>query len=311
VRIGPALLLAALAAPAWAADEPADSAHAAEEGTRSEVMLEWDPYYTDVDWNIPLTDKPIPTIASDNEAEIYARLIEGSLVPRYMVLEASVYPMPMLGTYLKGHEPGLYRSGEIGHSGINAFQSATAGFQEPYAVSAFFGNVAKLSRPNDNREVTNMGYSGYLLSLGNKHIKDNVYVQDDWVELEWKIKGKFIYPDKKMEWSFRAGIKQHSNPNVVDVVYLSLHRSHLDFHAPLMGWLVNADFDLKLHFSQNGGKVVREEYIFGKKYPVNGRSYTPSLDIGLIWTSPDEYSGVLRDRTGSKWTLVFRPSISF
>jgi hypothetical protein len=228
-----------------------------------------------------------------------------------MVLEASAYPMPILGTYMKGHAPGLYNSGEIGHSSINVFQSATAGFQEPYAVSAFFGNVAKLVRPNDNREVTNMGYSGYLISAGNKHIKDNVYIKDDWIELEWKIKGKFIYPDMKMDWSFRAGIKQNNNPDIVDVVYFSVHRSNLDIHAPFMTWLSNSDLDLKLFFSQANGKLVRQEFIVGKKYPMAGRQYTPTLDLGLIWASPDEYAGALRTQPVKNWTLVFRPSVDF
>lgn len=156
-----------------------------------------------------------------------------------------------------------------------------------------------------------MGYSGYLVSAGNKHIKDNAYIQDDWVELEWKIKGKFIYPDRKMDWSFRVGIKKNSNPNVVDVVYFSIHRSNLDVHAPFMNWLSNSDLDIKLHFSQNGGKVVREEFIVGKKYPVQGRKYTPTLDVGVIWASPDEYAGPLRTGTVGKWTLVFRPSVDF
>src|ERR1035438_7993265 len=75
------------------------SAPPVEENKTSEVLWEWDPYYTDVDLNISLTSKPIPTIISNSEAVIYGKLIEGSAIPRYMVLEASVYPMPMLGTY--------------------------------------------------------------------------------------------------------------------------------------------------------------------------------------------------------------------
>lgn len=119
------------------------------EVNKAELVFEADPYYTDIGYNVPLTQKPIPTITSDSEAVIYSNLIEGSLIPRYMVLEASVYPLPSLGTYIKSHSPNLYRQGEIGRTGVNLFESATAGFQEPWAVSAFFGNVARLERPKE------------------------------------------------------------------------------------------------------------------------------------------------------------------
>jgi len=37
----------------------------------------------------------------------------------------------------------------------------------------------------------------------------------------------------------------------------------------------------------------------------------PTLDIGFIWDSPDQYSDALRDRNTRKLTLRFRPSIEF
>jgi len=310
-----AMMLVSLAVPARAEDAPVPQTTAASqsntESSQAEVVWEWDPYYTDVGYNIPLTSKPIPTIVSDNEAVIYSKLIEGSLIPRYMVLEASVYPMPVLGIYLNTHTPGFYKQGDIGNTGINIFESATAGFQEPWAVSAFFGNVAKLERPGETRSGSNLGYTGYLVSAGTKQIKDNVLIADDWYELEWKIKGKLNYPDEKMDWSFRVGAKNNSNTDIVNVVYFSVHRSNMGFRFPFASWLWNSDLDAKFSFSQNGGRVVREEFVVGKKYPLSKIGYTPSLDFGLVWDSPDEYAGVLRNQVHSTWTLVFRPSVEF
>lgn len=297
------------------ASEPAvltvSTAPPAEEKSEAEVIWEWDPYYTDVGVNIPLTNKPIPTITSDSEAVIYRDLIEGSAIPRYMTLEASIYPMPVLGTYLKKHTPDFYRQGQIGRGGINIFDSVTAGFQEPWAVSMFFGNIAKLVRPGEKRTGSNIGYTGYLFSAGKKHIKSNMLVDDDWYELEWKIKGKLDYPDEKMSWSFRFGGKFNANPDITDAFYFSIHRSNLDYRAPFLNWLKNSALDLKIQFSQHGGRVIREEFIFGKKYPVEGKSYSTTLDVGFVWESPDEYSGALRNRSNSMLTLLFRPSIEF
>jgi hypothetical protein len=291
--------------------QPSPDSASGEEKSEAEVLWEWDLYYTDVGINIPLTSKPIPTITSDSEAVIYRTLIEGSAIPRYLTLEASVYPMPAFGTYLKKHAPDFYRRGQIGNSSINVFDSITAGFQEPWAVSMFFGNIAKLVRPGEKRTGSNMGYTGYLVSAGKKHIKNNTLVDDEWYELEWKIKGKRDYPDEKMSWSFRFGGKFNTNPDITDVFYFSIHRSNLDYRAPFLHWLKNSALDLKVQFSQYGGRVVREEFIIGKKYPVEGKNYSTTLDVGLVWESPDEYIGALRDRKNDKLTLLVRPSIEF
>jgi hypothetical protein len=293
------------------AQQSATGTPSSDEKSEAEVIWEWDPYYTDVGINIPLTSKPIPTITSDSEAVIYRNLIEGSAIPHYMTLEASVYPLPALGTYLKKHSPGFYSQGQIGNGGINIFDSITAGFQEPWAVSMFFGNIAKLVRPGEKRTGSNIGYTGYLISAGKKHIKNNILVDDDWYELEWKIKGKRDYPGEKLSWSFRLGGKFNVNHDVTDVFYFSIHRSNLDHRAPFLNWLKNTSLDMKVQFSQHGGQVVREEFIFGKKYPIEGKSYSATLNFGFVWESPDEYLGTLRDRNKSLLTLLIRPSIEF
>lgn len=282
-----------------------------EEHGKTELMWELDPYYSNVSANIPLTSKPIPTISSGSESVIYSELIRDSLIPRYLVLEASVNPLPVLGTYLKRRMPDLYNKGSIGNSGINVIESVTAGFQEPWAVSAFFGNIAKLNRPNEERMGINMGYTGYLLSGGAKHIKKNVLIDDIWHELEWKIKGKRDYPDEKISWSFRVGGKFNSNPEITDVYYLGLYRSNLDHQAPILRWLENSSFDVKIQFSQHSGKAVREEFFIGKKFPIHNQRITPTLDVGLVWESPDQYSGALRDSSVNSLTLLFRPSVEF
>jgi hypothetical protein len=279
--------------------------------SKTELVFEADPYYTNIDFNVPLTSKPIPTITSDSESVIYSELIKGSLIPRYMVLEASVYPMPWLSSYVKSHSPNLYRQAEIGRSGLNLLESATVGFQEPWAVSAFFGNVAKLNRPKEQRPGNNYGYTGYLISAGSKHIKNNVLVSDDWYEFEWKIKGNINYADEKLAWSFRVGGRFNTNKNVNDVTYINLHRSNLDLRYPILAWLENANYDLRMHFLQTGAKMVRLELIAGKKMPLQGWRYTPTLDIGVVWSSPNEYSGALKDMRGNTTTLVFRPSVEF
>jgi hypothetical protein len=314
-----------LAAPIYAADADTsaqnlpgetESQHAVtatfpEESSKVELMGEFDPYYSNVGINIPLTSKPVPTIRSTSESVIYGELIQGALIPRFMLIEASVYPMPLLGTYLKANEPDFYQGGRIGKGGLNIIESATAGFQEPWAVSAFFGNIAKIVRPGEGRVGSNVGYTGYLVSGGVKHIKSNLLIDDHWLEVEWKIKGKVDYPDEKLGWSFRVGGKYHDNPNITDVIYLTLFRSNLNANFPVLSWINNSALEVKLHFSEVTSHLVRQEYIVGKKYPKAGWTYAPTLDVGVVWSSPEEYSGILRTSGADSWTLVFRPSVQF
>jgi hypothetical protein len=324
-------VLALFAQPVWADDAPATgpgdpstSTHPgpvapasgpqqAQAAKSSGIEVTWDkdPYYSDVDINIPLTDKPIPTIRSDSETVIYRDLIEGSLIPRYMLLEASAYPMPILGTYIKSHSPWLYQEGQISRTGVNLIESATAGFQEPWAMSAFFGNIANLQRPGEDQQTNNLGYTGYLISVGAQHIKDNQLIQDKWYELEWKVKGELNTRQEKLSWSFRVGGKFNANPDITDVTYFGIHRNNLDFNQPFLSWLKNSDVDMQFSFSQHGGQVVREELVVGKKYPFPKQGFSLTLDMGFVWDSPDEYSGPLRTATKSQLTLVLRPWIEF
>ena len=290
----------------------AEETAATENRRATEIIWEFDPYYTSVGLNIPLTDTPIPTITSDSEIEIYRTLIQGSAIPRYMLLEASVYPMPALGTYLKNTTPGFYNQSKIGNAGgSNIIDSVTAGFQEPWAVSAFFGNIAKLALPGEALKGTNRGYSGYLVSAGSKHIKDNILIDDNWYEIEWKIKGERDYPNDKQTWSFRAGGKFHDNPNINNVNYLGIRRSNLNSNYPFLSWIKNTEVDFKLHFTQSDSQMVRLEMILGKKYPLANTNYTPTFNFGFVWSSPNEYSGILRNRNQDIITLILRPSIQF
>jgi hypothetical protein len=286
------------------------TAQAQEEAAQAEFVYETDAYYTNAGYNIPLTDKPIPIIESSSEAVIYRELIKDSVVPRYMTVEVSLYPMPILGTYLKTHQRGFYDSAAIGNN-FNIIESLTAGFQEPWAVSLFFGNVAKLKRPGDTRVGNNYGYTGYLISAGEKHIKNNVMVEDHWFEMEWKIKGQLDYTDKKLSWSFRGGAKFHGNVEVKDVYYVSLSRSNTELHSPGLDWLDNTTAEFRMHFLQQNGKLVHTEFIVGKKLPMPEKGYTPTLSAGFIWASPYEYAGSLRSIENNTLTFVIRPSIEF
>jgi hypothetical protein len=296
-------LLAAGAASLWLGA----TAHA--QG-KVEVVQEWGAYYSSVGLYIPTSDDPLPEGGQLSETEVYRQLFERSYRPNVIALEASVYPMPILGVWMRGHAAGFYDSMNVAGD-LNLIQAVTAGFQEPWAVSAFFGSQMKFSRAGESGRDANRGYMGYLVSGGTKHIKNNVLIDDDWIEAEWKLKGERIFEQDRLSWSFRAGAKLNRNANIADTLYLGFRRSNLDFKSPFLSFLDNSRIDLFTEIGSNRPTLLRQELIFGKKYPMSDARMAWELDFGVIYERASKYTGELAPLAKTGYTLVFRPNIVF
>ena len=277
---------------------------------RIELDYEIDPYYSNLGLHIPLSDKAIPDVGEAGEIEVYKGLFLNSITPRFMLLEASTFPMPILGTYIKRNHRKFYDSTGFGED-FNLIASVTAGFQEPYSLSLFFGDVVKFVKPGEIRYGTNKGYMGYLFTIADHHIKDNVYINDKSLEIEWKLKGERNFSDEKLSWSFRIGSKLHENKEIADAVYLGLKRSNLDFNSSALSWLKNSSFDFKWDFGLRDGNILKQEYLVGKKLPLKDYRFALKIDVGMIWEGVKSYSGTLKDRERDSFTIVFRPNLQF
>ena len=275
-----------------------------------EIVQEWDAYYSSIGLYVPLTEDPYPDGGRLSETEVYRQLFERSYRPNVLLLEASVYPMPILGVWARSHQAGLYDSASLGRD-LNLIQTVTAGFQEPWAVSAFFGSQMKFTRPGEEERGTNRAHMGYLVSAGTKHIKDNVLIDDDWLELEWKMKGERNFRDDRLSWSFRMGGRLNRNPGVADTFYVGVRRSNLDFKSPFLTFLDNSRIDLLTEFATDRPMLLRQELIFGKKYPMEGRRMAWEIDFGIIYERASKYTGDLAPLGRSAYTLVIRPNLAF
>lgn len=300
-------------APTPAATATATAEAEAEAARRSgwpEPNFELDAYYSSASLNQPLTRERVPNLGESSEFEIYRYLLLRSYLPRFVTVEASVYPMPALGVYLKNNHPNFYRNGDIG-SEVNVIESLTAGFREPYALSLFFGTLADFYRPGERRRGENRAYSGYLVSYGNRHIKDNRLYDDHWYEVEWKIKGDRDFGGQQLSWSFRVGTRQHRHPEIADTLYLGLRRSNLDFDAVLFSWLKNSSIAWMSEFSARDLRFLRQEVVFGKRLPLQFLPVALALEVGGIWQTNALYSGTLAEREVDNFVLIFRPNLVF
>lgn len=277
-------------------------------GRSVELIRELGAYYTSLAIQIPLADAPSTEGGDMSELEVYRRLFAASTRPTALLFEASVYPMPLLGTYLKKHSPNFYDTRFLS---VDVIPAVTAGFQEPWALSAFLGADMRFTRPGEEIRDTNRGYMGYLVSVGNRHIRDNVMIDDDWVEFEWKMKGERIFVADRLTWSFRVGGRWHGHPDIADTVYLGVSRSDTNYQAPMLRWLNNTQVTLTSEFAQDDFGFLRQEVIFGKKLPMSRWLSAIQLDVGLIHEQRSKYTGRLGAESTSGTTFILRPNLEF
>ncbi len=275
------------------------------------LEFEWDPYYSNAGYYISLTDEPIPEIIEDDEAELYDRLIDSAFtMPRFMLFEVSVNPLPMLGEYIQDHHPRTYENAEI-KGDINIVQAFTEGFEEPYAISLFLGSITRFIKPGEKIKIKNRGYTGYLASFGDKHIVNNTYIKDNWYELEWKIKGDQDFKNKTLSWSLRVGSKIHDHPDITDVIYFGLRRNHLDAKSDEISWFQNADIDYKIELDNDNFELVQQSLFINKKWPAPFGAAKSAFEFGLGFIlGKKKYTGSL-DSQAEDFRLILRPSFKF
>jgi len=306
-RLLPVLLACLLLA---AGPASADDGDAKLEVKQTEILWELSPYYSSVAALIPLGNET-QSLSNETmtESEVYSALLAKSASPTILLLEASVYPMPWLGTQMRRESPDSYADDD---RKLKLIPALTAGFQEPWALSAFIGSDMVFVRPGQAVKESNRGYMGYLVSVGNRHIVNNWMVDDNWVELEWKMKGERIFNEDRLSWSFRVGGRFHENPGIGDTIYFGISRSNLDINAPLLSWLSNTKINVLTELLQNSGKFSRQEIIFGKKIPVKSAWMAAwQIEFGAIYDAERKYSGDLAPLAVNGTTLILRPNIEF
>lgn len=277
----------------------------------AEFDYQLDAYYTAADYYVSLTSSPIPFVPFTSEKDLYKKLFLSSPVPRFLLLEASVNPLPCLGVYLKRQAPAFYEDMQASGD-FNLIQSVTTGFEEPAALSLFLGNIVNFKPVRKKQFGEGKGHTGYLISAGNHHIQRNDMFKDDWIETEWKVRGDRILKDLKLGWSFRVGAKFHGHREVRDVYYLGLRRSRTDYaERRLWDWAKNSGFLYKMDFSQKNLAVIQHHFQVDKKFPLKKARLVPTLALGFIWQARDKYTGSLELPRRRRMEFLLRPNIEF
>ncbi len=279
----------------------------AEDFQRYQWETEVDPYYSSLGLYINLTDEAVPDLGSQDESTIYRDLLLRSHKPRFLLLEASIYPMPVLGAYIKKNHEDLYDDARISND-LNLIEVLTAGFEEPYAISLFMGNMVTYGS-DEKGEHKNKGFMGYLISHGDKHLLNNDVIDDQWYEFEWKIKGKIDKAEYNLDWSFRLGAKWHGHESIADALYFGIRRDQFDFESQWLSFLKNSGVDVFFEFGQDSHAPTQQRLLFHKNIPLTDSKKIFTFTVGLIRTTARRYLPPLQEDT--EWQLVVTPSIKF
>ena len=293
-------------------DKKSTSKNESEQKENTTVWMEYElnAYYSNVGLYMSLTGKEPDDIGSKEELDVYKHLISKSFLPTFLVFEVSAYPMPILGVSLKSYENNFYNSAKVSDN-FNLIESVTAGFQEPYAVSLFLGNVVVFSEPGQERKKGNLGMMGFLTSYGSHHIVKNTLVEDNWVEFEWKGIGKRRLVDYILKWSYRIGTRYHENSNISSIAYIGLKRHRADLGGPFLSFLHNSGFEYVIDYDYSRNQIIRHYFVIDKKYPVKEK-VAFGLSIGFIWESASKYHGDLENISDAEnWKFVIRPNLNF
>jgi len=271
-----------------------------------------DLYYTYLSFAKTLTVKKIYQIEK-SEFDLYKKLFFNSLSPQTFLFETFISPLPVVAYYTKTHHKTIYDNFDAGEN-FNLLNILTAGEEDPWGISLFVGNIVPFLPPGKRHGYSGVAYSGFLFTIGNKHLKDNLLYDDDWFQFEWKIKGIKITRFNKKKWSFRMGLKFHDNKMISDTFYLSLFRDRIDYIKRKFGLWRNSTFDLYLGVRKNDLKPTKVLFLFGKNFPkvIKRKIVVYTVNAGILWEGANKYSDVLKEeKEMPSLQFILRPSIKF
>ncbi|MFH1714578.1 MAG: hypothetical protein ABH857_00060 [Elusimicrobiota bacterium] len=282
------------------------------ETSNSGIECEIDPYYSYSEFYRAFGAE-IPIYDTSNEIYIYKDLFKKSFIPKLILFEISVYPAPYIGTYIKRAHRDIYDTFQINDS-LNLIQAITIGFEEPYAFSVFFGNIARFKDTAKKDKAQGKAYMGYLISAGGYHIKSNELIETKWTEFEWKVKGEHKSEIKKMSWSFRIGAKIFQSRDINDTLYISLKRNRVDYNDTVISMFKNSSFEWIYRFESRTYNPESITILFGKSFPFKRSKKSLNLSIGAVWEIGSRYKGSLgwlNDEDKSDFQIIIRPGFQF
>ncbi|SFV74685.1 hypothetical protein MNB_SM-3-576 [hydrothermal vent metagenome] len=271
-----------------------------------EFTKDYDIYYSNISAYIYLDSaKKIEDASFKGEREIYKDLISKTFDPNIFLVEAAIHPLPIFGVYMKSKQKATYKK-------IEPIKAVTAGFEEPYSLSFFFGRMISFQKANEELSTKNRAFIGYLFSIGDYTIKNNSMYQNKWVRTEFKLKGTRKQKVQSLDWSFRIGTQINQSSDFANTFYFGVKRSRIDYKKTIYSFIYNSAYEALFEFNYDFA-LVKSEVVFEKEFPIDffiGK-FAFSLGVGYIYDSFNELQGNLKDIYQAEHRFIIRPNIRF
>lgn len=276
-----------------------------------EYDYELDAYYSNVSVFIDLdSEHEITDATSYSEAKIYTDLFLNLLSPNIFLVEASLHPMGVGGLYFRQNYGDMYEKSKV--ENFNLVKAVTAGFEEPYSLSFFVGNMMVFKNKENDYIGKNRAYTGLLVSMGDYSIKDNLAHWDRWVNFEFKLKGTREKANRDLDWSFRVGSRVHENKEFTNTLYVGARRSSIDYQKSVWSFLFNSAFSSMLSVSADTFELTEAEIMLEKKWPLAwSQKMSFGLGLGYLYNSGEKYRGSLSQEGVDNHQLMFRPNLKW
>ncbi len=232
----------------------------------------------------------------EDELRLYRDLLVRSIRrPRYLLLEATAYPLAGVSAWLPTGAPATYRRFNLGQE-FNLVRSLGAGFQEPWSVSLFLGQIDDFWEltADDQLVIVSSGISGLVLTGGWQQVFDNAVVQAGWLKAEWKLKGQGCQGSLQRFWNLNVGYRWYGLRVVDNTLVVSLRRQRTNRDRLDWGLKHNtiSVVELQLPPVRAADGFTRIQLEYGKVFPL--WKALVGLKIGYIFENRREYNVVTK-----------------
>lgn len=165
-------------------------------GRRYGTTIGLDPYVSYWNAYLDLKRRKVLVFGStetEQEIHFYRNLLRSSLLPRYLTVQATYYPLVNVGVnFFEGED--------------SRFRFLSSAYDKPYSFSVFLGEVAFFRDADRKKARTGDAVMGYVATFGSRKVSSNVEYSVDWVSLEWKMQGANAVGPKRRAGRFSAGM---------------------------------------------------------------------------------------------------------
>ena len=265
-------------------------------------------------------------IQSGGEREIYAKLGSQLYLPKFILFQATLYQLSALSSYLETDLPTTYHRFDTVYN-LNVLRALGGSFEEPYSFSLFLGNItflgysAKDEGKQKKLKQSGSALAGFLVSIGNHQICDNIYLRDRWYQYELMLVGKLDEKYvRRISWNFRIGFKQNNIDLFHNVILLAIERSHSTWQKSRFSLLKNSIFAYKTYtpisYGDNPPVLIYHHLSYGKKLPVDlfNKKIFFILGGGVKWEWTylyDRLANTFTSKPSGNLTWLIQPNIEF